>query len=277
MAVRLSIGDFSRMTHLSVKALRHYHDLGLLEPTRIDPQTGYRSYEAAQVRLAQMIRRFRDLAMPVEEVKAVLSAPDIALRNALIATHLERMEAQLEQTKGVVASLRMLLATSPDPVAVVYRSVPALSVASIVATVKLDEIEPWWSDAFAELRSTLQAANVRYAGPLGGIYPTELFTDEFAEITLFIPIAGRLEPTGRVGVSELPAAEFAVALHQGPLRDADRTYAPLGKHVAERAIGVDGPIREHYIVSHDDTADENLLQTEIGWPILRTTSAKQRK
>jgi DNA-binding transcriptional MerR regulator len=43
MPVKLSIGDFSRMTHLSVKALRHYHDLGLLEPADVNAQTGYRS------------------------------------------------------------------------------------------------------------------------------------------------------------------------------------------------------------------------------------------
>jgi DNA-binding transcriptional MerR regulator len=64
MSVLVSIGDFSRMTHLSVKALRFYHDQGLLEPARIDPATGYRFYEPAQVPLAQVIRRFRDLDMP---------------------------------------------------------------------------------------------------------------------------------------------------------------------------------------------------------------------
>ncbi len=42
MSTLVSIGDFSRMTHLSIKALRFYHDQGLLEPTRIDPDSGYR-------------------------------------------------------------------------------------------------------------------------------------------------------------------------------------------------------------------------------------------
>jgi DNA-binding transcriptional MerR regulator len=75
MRVRLAIGDFSRMTHLSVKALRHYHDLGLLEPAEIDPASGYRFYEPSQVPIAQVIRRFRDLGMPPEEIKEVLEAP----------------------------------------------------------------------------------------------------------------------------------------------------------------------------------------------------------
>ena len=60
MQVQLAIGDFSRMTYLSVKALRHYHDVGILEPAQVDPASGYRSYDASQVPVAQVIRRFRD-------------------------------------------------------------------------------------------------------------------------------------------------------------------------------------------------------------------------
>ena len=50
MSVLVPIGDFSRMTHLSVKALRFYHDQGLLEPARIDPSSGYRFYDPARFR-----------------------------------------------------------------------------------------------------------------------------------------------------------------------------------------------------------------------------------
>lgn len=75
MTVRLTIGEFSKMTYLSVKALRHYHDVGLLEPTEVDPSSGYRRYGAEQIGTAQAIRRFRDLDMPLEQVRAVLHAP----------------------------------------------------------------------------------------------------------------------------------------------------------------------------------------------------------
>ncbi len=71
----LNIGQFSRMTHLSVKALRHYHDVGILEPAAIDPYSGYRSYEVGQVTSAQVIRRLRDLGMPLDSIRAVLTAP----------------------------------------------------------------------------------------------------------------------------------------------------------------------------------------------------------
>jgi DNA-binding transcriptional MerR regulator len=270
MEIRLSIGDFSRMTHLSVKALRHYHDLGLLEPVDIDPRTGYRFYSGTQVPTAQVIRRFRALGMPVEHIRAVIDAPDIAARNEIIVAHLRHMERQLERTQETVASLRSLLEPAPVPTAIEYRVVPRTRAAAITETVTLGTIAAWWSDAFAELYGALRAAGQRPAGPGGGLYPTELFTDEVGDIAVFVPISATIAPVGRVRTTEIPAAELAIAVHHGPLRGADRTYGALGTYVAERALGVEGPIREHYLVTAADTADDTQFRTEIAWPVFRT-------
>ena len=113
MDVLVSIGQFSKMTYLSVKALRYYHDVGLLEPALVDPATGYRHYAVDQVGTAQAIRRFRDLEMPIEEVRQLLGAPDEATRNRAILTHLERMHRQLDQTRAAVESLQGLLSEGP--------------------------------------------------------------------------------------------------------------------------------------------------------------------
>ena len=82
MSVLVPIGDFSRMTHLSVKALRFYHDQGLLEPARIDPATGYRFYDPRQVPVAQVIRRFRDLDMPLDLLAGLPDSLTLPLREA---------------------------------------------------------------------------------------------------------------------------------------------------------------------------------------------------
>src|SRR3954464_12760488 len=84
--VRLPIGEFSRMTYLTVKALRHYHDVGLLEPAAVDPTTGHRLHTPSQGPLAQAIRRFRDLDMPLDEVRAVVSAEDPVDRSEAIVS-----------------------------------------------------------------------------------------------------------------------------------------------------------------------------------------------
>src|ERR1700754_2432130 len=106
----LPIGDFARATHLSVKTLRYYHRVGLLEPADVDPHTGYRRYTTAQIPTAQIIRRFRDLDMPLDQIHAVLEAPDLRTRNELISAHLASLEQRLARTQSAVASLRDLLA-----------------------------------------------------------------------------------------------------------------------------------------------------------------------
>jgi DNA-binding transcriptional MerR regulator len=108
MQSRITIGDFSRAAHLSVKTLRHYHEVGLLEPSEVDPGNGYRYYSEDQIPIAQVIRRLRSLQMPVSEVKSVLVAPDAADRNRLIMEHLDRLEAELDQTRAAVGELREL-------------------------------------------------------------------------------------------------------------------------------------------------------------------------
>ncbi len=152
MTTDVSIGDFSRMTHLSVKTLRHYHRVGLLEPADVDPRTGYRYYRTDQLATAQIIRRFRRLDMPVDEVRAVLAAPDDVTRNAVVAAHLDRLQHQLAHTQSAVASLRGLLEAPTGGIAVERRSVPAISALAIDALVDLDDLGNWWSDGFDELR-----------------------------------------------------------------------------------------------------------------------------
>ena len=75
MASSLPIGDFSRATHMSIKTLRHYHRVGLLEPADVDRFTGHRRYTTDQIPTAQVIRRFRELDMPIEGIRGILAAP----------------------------------------------------------------------------------------------------------------------------------------------------------------------------------------------------------
>lgn len=270
MRARIPIGDFARMTHLSVKALRHYHDVGVLDPAEIDASSGYRYYEVGQIVTAQVIRRFRDLGMPLDDIRALLTAPDVKGRNEVIIAHLERMESQLSQTQATVASLRSLLERPREPAAVEYRSAgPALSVA-IAERVTESALAEWWSGAFSELFATLAAAGVPPAGRPGALYPAELFETEVGEIVAFVPASSPVVSSGRVAMREIPAAELAVAVHHGPFSELDQTYAELGKYITAREIGVDGPIREYYIVSYFETAEESCHVTEVCWPVFHT-------
>jgi len=270
----LSIGDFSRMTFLSVKALRHYHEVGLLPPAEIDSDTGYRRYEVAQVPTAQAIRRLRELGMPVDEVRVVIDAPDVDARNAAIVAHLRRMEGELDRTRATVKSLRMLLDQSPPEIAVEYRVIGPAEALAMIADVSSAEMFDWLAAALDELRSALEKSGARRAGPDAALYSSELLEDEFGEIIAVLPVESTARPAA-VGIEKLllPRVEYAVAVHAGSVDDIDRTYAALGSVVAERAIGVQGPIREDYVVGALDTPEETDHRTQISWPVFQTTPA----
>jgi DNA-binding transcriptional MerR regulator len=268
----LPIGDFSRATHLSVKTLRYYHRVGLLEPADVDAHTGYRRYTTDQIPAAQIIRRFRDLDMPVDEVRKVLAAPDIDTRNELIAAHLNRLEDGLSRTRSAVASLRDLLEqpAGTEPASIGRRRVPATPAAAISDVVDEADLASWFPGAFGELYATLDAQNLAAGGPGGGIFATDLFAHDRGQATLFVPCRTPVRPVGRVTLLTVPAVELATIVHHGPHTGIDRAYGALASYVTQHALAVDGPIREYYLTDRRGTADEAQWRTEIGWPIFHT-------
>jgi DNA-binding transcriptional MerR regulator len=266
----LSIGDFSRATHLSVKTLRYYHREGVLEPLEIDESSGYRRYSVEQIPTAQVIHRFRDLGMPVDDVRRVIAAPDPAARSALISRHLQRLEQELGRTQAAVASLRDLLDHPATEWPVEHRRVPAMRVAAITEDVETAQVGAWYQGALGELYATLSAQGVAVSGVAGGVYADELFADERGSATVYLPVSGAVAELGRVRQRALPAVELAVVTHDGPDAGVDRAYGALASYVTRHALAVAGPIREFYPVSRQQTMDAAAWRTEIGWPIFET-------
>ncbi|RAG81966.1 MerR family transcriptional regulator [Streptacidiphilus pinicola] len=275
MDATLPIGDFARATHLSVKTLRYYHRVGLLEPNEVDRHTGHRHYTTAQIPTAQIIRRFRALDMPVEQVAQVLAAPDLETRNTLIAAHLNQMEQQLTHAQNAVTSLRDLLTRPPGGTRadIGRRSVPTTPAAAITETVDVTEALTWYQGALGEIYAMLDAQGLASEGPAGGIFSTDLFTHERGPATIFVPCTGPLRPMGRVDALVIPAVELATIVHRGPHSNIDLAYGTLGAYVAEHALAVDGPIREYYPVGRRESSDTAQWRTEICWPIFHTGPA----
>jgi DNA-binding transcriptional MerR regulator len=272
MSASLAIGDFSRATHLSVKSLRHYHRIGLLEPADVDPGTGHRRYTTEQIPTAQVIRRFRSLEMPLEEIHAVINAPDLDARNELISNHLNRLEVNLARTQEATVSLRDLLQPPHDAVSIAIerRHVPATPAIAVREVVDVEDAAWWLQGALGELYAMVAAQRLIPLGPAGGMFANDFFTHERGEATIYVPCAELIRSTGRVALMTVPECDLAIATHAGNHNDVDRTYGSLAAYVAEYAVGVDGPIREFYLVGSRQSPDELEWRTEIGWPIFKT-------
>jgi len=188
------VGEFSRLTHLSVKTLHHYHEIGLLAPVAIDASSGYRRYGTDQVETALLIRRLRELRMPLPDVRAVVEATDGLTREETLRAHLERMEQELAHTRDVVASLRELLTPGQPVVDVEYRFMPPFRAYGVRDWVEREAIGPWCEYAFAKLDGV--SGGIRSTS--GATYSDEFFTEDAGQVVAFLPVAPDQAPADGV-------------------------------------------------------------------------------
>src|SRR5829696_10227453 len=159
-------------TRLSVKALRHYDELGLLRPAWVDPSSGYRYYRPAQANQAEAIRILRSVDMPLEEIGAVLAdgggGEPVA---AGLRRHRERLEARLAEHRRMLAFLERLLDKEDVmPYEVTVKELPAQPVAATRTTTDLGHIAAAISQGVHTLLAELDRRGVEPAGPLQVVY-----------------------------------------------------------------------------------------------------------
>ncbi len=108
----LTIGRFARLSGLSIGALRHYDELDLLRPARVDDATGYRSYRRDQLERARSIRRLRDLELSIDEIRELLATDDPERQRAMLTVHRDRVQARTWRLQRV---LHVLFQMTRDP------------------------------------------------------------------------------------------------------------------------------------------------------------------
>lgn len=253
----VSIGTFARMTHVSVKRLRHYHDVGVLPAAQVDPDSGYRYYDAAQADMARLVVRLRDLGMALPRIAAVVGAGD-SDRRELLAEHLHELQLRLSSTSESVALVRSMLEPSAA-VSVECRELAPLRGLSVTDVVAHNEIAAWCEAAFTELRDRLRGRLP--AGPGAATFDDAFFVEDVGEVVAFLPVIEGPDTT------MLPGGPYAVAVHEGPFTEVGRTYSGLGRYVADAGLGLNGPIRETYLVGPPAAIDPHRFRTEVAWPI----------
>src|SRR5215471_4494172 len=187
----LSIGRFARMTGLTVKALRHYDELGLLRPAHVDDWTGYRWYERSQVREAVAVRRLRALRVPLDEAAVLIRSDDDSLREAL-AVHRARLEGELVETRHILTALDALIEGKEHLVTDLKLDLPIVDepagrYAVAGKRVRVDDMTTYVPETIIRVREWLDARGVRCIDP-----PLTIFLgpgiDEWLDVEVGWPI-----------------------------------------------------------------------------------------
>ncbi len=264
-----AIGDFSKLSRVTVKALRLYDELGLLVPARVDASSGYRYYSASQLPRLNRILVLKELGFPLdaigrllakdlsvaelrgmlrlrrEEQEQTLAAEQARLQN------LERRIAELENPRGV-DSMEILVKTTLPKWLVSTRE----TIANYAAVGQL----------FGEVYGTLGA---KAAGGLPvAIWHDAEYRESDVDAEAGVLLDGQVAVSGRLQCRELPAVEAACYVHRGSYRDLTGAYRRLTAWMEERGLAIAGPPREIYLhVTMPVRQDDDSYVTELQFPV----------
>lgn len=269
----LTIGDFARLGQVSPRMLRHYDEIGLLGPDRVDPTTGYRYYGAHQLARLHRLVALRDLGFHLDQIGPVLDEElsvdelrgMLRMRRAQIEATVEEERARLRR---VEAHLRALEGSeSVDVHDIVVKHTQPIRIAEAVGTAVgfgHENLAP----VFAQLLPTVLQELGR-AGVRPGISVAHY--EDYAEDGSVVVHTGfeigdqNLAGAEQVKVVELPVVRVASVVHRGSMENVVPTYEALVRWIEDSGYRVNGRSRELYHEWHDEDPDRNV--TELQMPI----------
>ena len=260
----MPIGRFAASVRLSIKALRHYDELGLLEPAFVDASSGYRYYAPAQAHEALLIGMLRELELPLATIRRALGASPAELRR-LLAAEAERQARELAQRERALLSLQQLVrAGSLTPYEITLREAEPLRVARRTLDTTVERMIPESTAGIYALLAELRSVGWTEDGP---IFCENEDPDEEGRqrIHACAAIGPGIEPP-RAERAELPGGSFATLLHVGPYETLGLAYHALHVFAQERGHERRGPVREIY---RNDPAGvrPEAIETEVWMPV----------
>lgn len=276
---RLTIGQFAHISALTVPMLRRYDRAGLLRPASRDAGTGYRYYSWRQLNRAETIRMLRSLAVPLAEIRVALdSGGDL---ESIVERQRRRIEARLARDRNTLLRLCMLAHGGPlvNPQCTL-RDVPALPVASVRYTTTLTGAAESENAAWQVLSAFVERHDVAVVGPslvvshrLPLRSPHSSMDARYAKEAC-LPVSSLPQGEGRVKAGILPACRVARTLLHGPYDDIRHAHWAVLEWLLDQGYEPDGPARQVYLVTNDDSDDPRDYVTEIMHPVTIAGTAR---
>jgi DNA-binding transcriptional MerR regulator len=242
-----SIGEFSKITGLTVKTLRFYHEQGLLKPASIDDLNGYRYYGPAQVERARAIACLRSLEFPLSEIAELLGREDEAELIEIFQQQRAAMEERMRLCRQAVRSLDQFIGELQEHLAMIRESefeveekhVPSQLIAAVRMKGKYSDCGP----AFAKIGRNFGR---QICGKCFLLHYDDEYRESDADFETCMPIRKGNAIEG-IAVRQLPGGDCVSLMHRGPYEQLGRSYARLFEHVSQKGYCVECPTREIYL------------------------------
>ena len=265
-----SSGDFSKVSNLSIKALRLYHEAGILIPKLVDKDTGYRYYDFDNVERARVIVLLRQMMFSVEDIKTLFKRCNDDM-DALAflesqRTELESKIREMKQAKSVLDKIvdserRALTLIKSQTFKIEEKILPSV----VMAAIRIKGSYPEIGKIFSQL---VRSAGGSLAGkPFGLFYDTE-YKESDADFEGCFPVKSKVNKEG-ISFRELVGGRAITLVHPGPYENIGRSYAKVHSYINEHGYQARTPTREIYIKGPGAIfkGNPNNYLTEIQMPI----------
>jgi DNA-binding transcriptional MerR regulator len=269
-----SIGEFAGLGRVSVRMLRHYDAIGLLQPAAIDPASGYRFYNAEQLGRLNRVIALKDLGLTLRQVQAILDDQvDVAELRGMLRLRRAQLEAQMtadaSRLAGVAARLRMIEREGHMHTEdVVLKEVAPIRVAELAATAASygpQDIGPVIQPLYPELFRRLDAAGVAPAGgPAIAYYEDPAEPSDAVIVHAGMPITAGPQPGYGFEVVDLPPiSSAATIIHRGSMDDVPRSLQILASWIEDHGYRPVGYHREVYLEYCPDQAAKGVTELQV--------------
>lgn len=262
------IGEFSRLSRVSVRMLRHYDQLGLLTPSQTDPFTGYRYYSADQLPRLNRILALRDLGFSLEQITGMLDE-NLSTDQMLGMLKLKRAEVeghvQMERQKLDRLEVRIRQMSEP-PKHGGYDVILRDTESELVATYREVAAD---DDRIQQMFDSVEMYVAQYEGaradkPPLTIYYDDEYRDRDVDAEVAVPLRYAIPESGSFRIRQLPRiSNVACVVHVGEYSTIYQAYNALLAWIEANDYEMTGPIREIYIRYGADGLDFDLPPTYL--------------
>ncbi len=261
----LKIGEFSKLSHLTIKTLRFYEKEDLLKPAYIDERTGYRFYETSQLERAAKIKAYRQLDLSIDEIKAILDGADAKI---ILAKKAKSLQAQRSTIDVRLSIIQFILEEKAMKYQVTVKEIPAAIVYYSEVTLPkytdMMQYIPAIGEECMQLNPGLACTEPSYEFCE---YLDQEHKDTDVRIRHNEAVVAFGVENANIKFREIPATRVLSIFHKGAYDQIGEAYAYLMNYAEENGYTITGLARECYIdgIWNKETVEDWL--TEIQLPI----------
>ncbi len=267
----LKIGDFSKLSRVSIRMLRHYDEIGLLAPVEIDRFTGYRYYSEEQLPIACRIAALKDMGFGLAEIRELLSCYNnpgelerhFLVRRAELAAMAEETAYRLRLLDTAIERLGKGDAMNYD---VTIKTIPARYAACVRMTIpRYEEEGRIWEVLGAETRHM----NLIPGDPClcSVTFHDEEWKESDVDIEAQKTVKGSYPDTEHVTFKKLPPVTVASTTYRGSYEMIGEVYSAVFAWAGANGYAADGPLMNIYHVSPHETGNPDEFITEVCCPV----------